>query len=373
MALVTVDAVVHIPADSLVICVGLVFQMAIGALEHRIVVRVGVARGAHPVGIAVIDVELRVLAVIEAGGQPGAGVVAGLASGGEKLGLRCVSRIGGSVVVGLVASDAGGRQRGVVVVDVAHRALRRRDGVHAGQRERRVVVVEHCVSPQDGVMADLALLRESHRDVIWGGCALEVRLVAGNARGAGQVVIIVDVTVAALQRRHGVCTHQWEAGAGVIELAVRPQNRVVTIGAGGGDSRGQVGERADRVVIVSQMARYAGRIGEVVVVVDVAVGALQRRNGVASGQRKAGAVVIERGIQPGRGVMALLARLGKIGGHVIGMGSALEIRQVARHASGSGDVVVVIDVAVGAEARRDGVHSGQREAGAVVIESGVQP
>jgi hypothetical protein len=88
MALVTVDAVVNVISYSLVISVRLVLQVAIGALENRIVVRVGMAGRTHSVGIAVIDGELRVLGMIEGSVQPAGGVVASLASCGEKLRLR---------------------------------------------------------------------------------------------------------------------------------------------------------------------------------------------------------------------------------------------------------------------------------------------
>ena len=56
MALITVDAVVHIPVHILVPEVsGVVAAMATGALEHGVVTRVRVAGGTNAVCVAMID------------------------------------------------------------------------------------------------------------------------------------------------------------------------------------------------------------------------------------------------------------------------------------------------------------------------------
>ena len=112
---------------------------------------------------------------------------------------------------------------------------------------------------------------------------------------------------------------------------------------------------------------------EVVVVVDVAVGAGAGRNRVQAGERETGAVVIERGIKPGAGGVALVAGLREIRRHVVGIGGSLVVLQVAGRAGRAVQVVVVIDVAVGAGAGRDRVQSGEREPGAVVIKRGIKP
>ena len=76
---------------------------------------------------------------------------------------------------------------------------------------------------------------------------------------------------------------------------------------------------------------------------------------------------------PSRSVVTNLASLRESAGDMVGIRSALEILQVARHARIAGQVVVVIDVAVRASARRYSVQSSEREPGAVVVELRVHP
>lgn len=148
MALVTIHAVVHITVDLVMVeVIRVVASMTLRALEDRIIVRVDVASRAHAICVPVIRGELRVLRVIERRVQPAARCMARLASRREKLRLRRVAGIRCGVVIRLVTADARGRQRRVVVVHVAIGAHPRRHRVHAGQRERRVVVVEHAIRP----------------------------------------------------------------------------------------------------------------------------------------------------------------------------------------------------------------------------------
>jgi hypothetical protein len=81
---------------------------------------------------------------------------------------RLVIGICSGVVGGHVATGTDGGQGGVVVVHVAHGAGNRRRSVIAGQRERCVVVVKRGVHPVDGVMAQIASLRESNLGVVRG-------------------------------------------------------------------------------------------------------------------------------------------------------------------------------------------------------------
>ncbi len=144
----------------------------------------------------------------------------------------------------------------------------------------------------------------------------------------------------------------------MIEFPVGPQHRVVTGIAGRGESCGDVVHRCDRIGVVLLVACDTGDARQVVIVVDVTVAALPWGNSVRSGQREPGAVVVERRIQPRRGAVARTARLREVRRNMARVIRALIILQMARHASRAVQRVVVVDVAVGALARRNRVHSG---------------
>jgi len=130
MALVTVDAVVHIPVYVRVADVsGVVAAMTARTLEHGVVIRIRMARGANTVGVPMVDWESRVLRVIERRTRPRGRVMARRAGGREELRLRGVAGIGGVVVIGLMAADTSRGQRRVVAVDVAFSACPRRYGM----------------------------------------------------------------------------------------------------------------------------------------------------------------------------------------------------------------------------------------------------
>ena len=111
MALVTVNAVVHVAVHFVVLeIVRVVVAMAARALEDRIVTSVNVTRGALAVCVAVVGWESRVLRVIECGSSPCARGVAGRAlRGREENGIltRRMRRVRGAVVIALVARNAG--------------------------------------------------------------------------------------------------------------------------------------------------------------------------------------------------------------------------------------------------------------------------
>ena len=205
MALVTVNAVVHIPVYVRVAEVsGIVAAMAGRALEYRIVIRIRMARGANTVGVAMVDWESRVLRVIERRTSPRGRAMAGRAGRREELRLRSMAGIGGVVVIGLMAADTSRGQGGVVAVDVAVSARPRRCLVRAGQGECRVVVIERGICPDSRVMAEFTSCRESSSRVRRIGCTGVILLVARIARSAVERVVAVDVAVGAQARRNRV-------------------------------------------------------------------------------------------------------------------------------------------------------------------------
>ena len=213
VTLIAIDAVVDIARNVVVVeVVRVVAAMASRALEHRVVIRIRMAGRAHTVGVAVAGRERRVLGVIERSTRPCGCVVASLAGGREELRLRLVSGVGRVVVVGLVAANARGRQRRVIVVNVAIGADPRRNGVRASKGEGRVVVIERGIRPAGRVVAEFARGREARRRMGRIGSARVVLLVARVAERAVQRVIVVDVAVGAEARRHRVRTGQRKAG-----------------------------------------------------------------------------------------------------------------------------------------------------------------
>jgi len=71
--------------------------------------------------------------------------------------------------------------------------------------------------------------------------------------------------------------------------------------------------------------------------------------------------VVEGRIQPGGCVVARVAGLREVRSHVTWIRCSLIVLQVTRGTGRAGQVVVVVDVAIGALTRRHGVHAGQRE------------
>ena len=102
-------------------------------------------------------------------------------------------------------------------------ALARGNSVRSGQLEARARVVELPVGPQHGVMTAIAGRGESRRDVVHRGDGIVVvSLVTRDAGRTGDVVVVVDVTIAALARRHGVRSGQWKSSAVVVEGRIKP-------------------------------------------------------------------------------------------------------------------------------------------------------
>ena len=246
-------------------------------------------------------------------------------------------------------------------------------GVAMGDREWRVLrVIERRVQPVRGAVAVLASGREKlrlrrmpriRRVVVVG-------LVAADASRRQRGVVVVDVAIRAHPRRHGVRSRQRKRRVVVIEGRVRPMDSVMAEFAGGRETAMRHG--AGRIVEIRLVARDAERAAELVVIVDVAIRARSRRNGMRSRQRKAGLRMVELSIRPLHRVMALFAggrepcvrhRTGRI----------VEIGLVAADACSGQGGVVVVDVAVRAGSRRNGMRSRQRERRVVVIEGRIRP
>ena len=120
-----------------------------------------------------------------------------------------------------------------------------------------------------------------------------VILMATDATGVRDAVVVVDVAIRALPRRHGVLASEGPPGSRMVKGAVHPVDSVVALLAGCGEVCPDVINRRLRVVVVILMATDASGVCNVVVIVDVAIGALTRRHGVLSGQREAGLRVVK--------------------------------------------------------------------------------
>ena len=339
------------------------------------------ARRARQV-VVVVDVTIRALArrhgvrtgqnesgarVIELAVRPGHSVVT-LRARGWETGMR--NRRGRGVVVGLMATDAGGCGDIVVVIYVTVRTLPRRNRMRTAQNESGGRVIELAIRPGHGVMTLRAGCRETgvrHRR-----CGLVVvRLMATDAGGRGDVEVVIDVTVRTLPRRNCVRTAERESSGRVIELRVRPLHRIVALLTRSRESG--VRHRAYRIVEVVLMAADACGARNIEIVIDVAICTLARGNGVRTRQHKIHRGVIEFRRLPRRGGVALQAIRGEVSSHVVRILGGLKILEVAGQASRGRQGVVVIRVAIRALARWHSVPARQQETGGRVVKLRVQP
>ena len=131
--------------------------------------------------------------------------------------------------------------------------------------------------------------------------------------------------------------------------------------------------RIRRALIVLQVTTHAGIGGQVVVVVNVAVRTLTRWHSVHPGQGEIRQIVVKRCVGPRTRVVALGTGLRETRCHVVWVGSALIILQVAGYAIRARQVEVAVDVAVGTLARWNGMPAGKRETNGGVIEVRIEP
>ena len=144
-----------------------------------------------------------------------------------------------------------------------------------------------------------------------------VLLMARIAQRAVQGIVVVGVAIGAQPRRHRVRPSQLEAGAGVVEGAIGPLNSVVAGLARRRESGSEMIHRRQSIRVVLLMAAHTCCGRQVVVIVNVAVGALTWWNGVRPGQSESGAVVIKGRVEPRSRVVALIAALREVRAYVI--------------------------------------------------------
>lgn len=187
---ITINAVVNVPPDSLMVGIGLGLRVAVCTRENGVVICIRMARGANTIRAAMVH---REICVIKRGIQPRSRVVAGLARGRESSGN--VIGIVGSLIVRLMAPVTSCRQGRVVVV---HMALGTGNvDVETSQRERRQVVIKRRLQPRSRVVAHLARVRKTDRHVRWIFRRIVFRHVASRTGRVIQVVVAIDVTLRA--------------------------------------------------------------------------------------------------------------------------------------------------------------------------------
>jgi hypothetical protein len=218
VAAVAVHAVVDVSTHAFMRAIRARLGVAIRALKDCVVIRIGMAGGAYPVGAAMIHVEP---GVVESGPQPAGRGVAGSARVREA--NRNVIRVSCARVVQLMAAVAIGGHGGVVVVHVATGARHRR--MRARQRERRVVVIERGRTPCRGAVTHVALLRKAGGSVVRIRGSDEIVEMARHACRVRQAIVRSPVTLAALQS--GMRSGKRPAGGGMVERSRTPRRRAV--------------------------------------------------------------------------------------------------------------------------------------------------
>ncbi len=94
--------------------------------------------------------------------------------------------------------------------------------MRSGERETGAVVVKRGVQPGSRVMALVAGLGEVRRHMVWISRSLIILQVTTDAGCGRQVVVVVDVAIRALPRRHRVHAGQRESCEVVIKRGVGP-------------------------------------------------------------------------------------------------------------------------------------------------------
>ena len=332
-------------------------------------------------------------AVVKFAVGPGGNRVAGSTRrcrGGESRShvIGNVSAERGSLIpISQMAAHAVRRVQGVVVVDVARGAgRRRRRSVRAGQTEAGDAVIEGSGVPARRGVAVRAVGRGKGRS---GGRVYRVvgllpggqvaARVAAVRRGNVQTIVVVDMAGSARNICVPVC--QRESKGSVVEFSIRPFRDGVTLSTGCGGCRktrgnviGNAAAERGSLIPIGQMATDAVRRIQRVAIADVAGRArCRRRRHVCAGQSKASDAVIEGSGIPALGrvtVRAVGCGKGGTGGRVYGVVGLLPGGEVATRIAAIGrrdlQVVVIVDMAGGAG--NVGVAIRQRKTSERVVE-----
>ena len=358
MAFVASIAVVGVAVHTIVVVVdaGLVaVLMAIDATELTEVIGVRMAIGTRvPLTIVrtAVDAEVH-LVVVEGGGVPSRGTVAFSTVRRE---LRStVVRVVRSIIVRHVACVTIGGSTGIAVRVALQTA---RIGMRAREREARAVVVECAGLPRGFTVTGRTVQREASRYMVGIRRAVVVREVTGvTVRGSTRIPVAMALQAVSVHVR----TLQREARIVVIERTRLPSRLGMTGRAVRREARSHV-IRIRGPVVIGHMTSIAVR-WRACIPVGMALDAVHV--GVRALERKARAVMVEGAGLPRCFIMALSTIHREAGRHVVRIGGAVVVRQVARIARGR---CARVAVRVALQAVHVRVRSRQREARRVVIE-----
>ena len=359
VARIAVCAVVDVVPHVLVFRVhpGLLMRMAVQATERRVVRGIRVAvRARCPLArvCAAVDGE----SVIESRSAPRRRGVAGGASCGEA--CRRVVGVGRCRVVLFVAGITIHRRASELPADVATCALDA--DMRAGQGESRARMVKEGRYPRRRRMAHGAFLRESSRYVAGIARVVEVREVARNTCRAQAREFAADM--AARAGHVDMSAGQGERRSRMVEFRAGPLRRRMA-------ERAILGEACTRVVgggravVIDQVAGGAILRGARIPSVDMTL--LAGSIDVGTRQRELGQrIVVEFCTAPSDGAVARGAGSREAGVHMVRVGRAIEVGDVAGGAVFRRPGIAAIDVAL--LAGRVNVSAGQRELRLGVIE-----
>ena len=321
------------------------------------------ASSADSIGIAVVEREERVVGCRQCGRNPRCRCVAGHARGGPS--SRYMVWIGCSCEIRFVARIAVSRRAYEDVIYVAQSASDR--SVCAGERERRVVVIEDRPGPVCRRVAGVARGGESRSSMGRVRGSIPIGLMAAIAGGRQRCVVVVRVAGRACNGR--MESRQRERRGVVVKRGRTPGGCRMANRAIRRESRSDV-IWICRTSKVRLMARIACGWRVCVAVIDVALRTSQRR--VETGKWIVCiSSVIEIDCGPNRGVVAGIAGCRERRGHVIWIRCSCPVRLVTAKAGCGQRCVVVAHVA--RRTRNGDVRTCERKRRLVVVEYRLRP